>query len=134
MFCNTEVAYKYKMSSMQAALGLAQLERVEELVARKREIFAWYREELKDVRGLILNPEPAGTKNSYWMVTVILDPEYHLSKRDLMDLLALYQPRNNVPLDAATSPGTGIGLANLRERLRDRKRLFLVHSRRRFTV
>src|SRR5207244_1234968 len=34
MFWNTEVAFKYRMSSMQAALGLAQLERIEELVAR----------------------------------------------------------------------------------------------------
>ena len=42
MFFNTEVAYKYKMSSLQAALGLAQLERVDELVARKRQIFSWY--------------------------------------------------------------------------------------------
>ena len=38
MFFNHEVAYKYKMSSMQAALGLAQLERVEELLAQKRRI------------------------------------------------------------------------------------------------
>ena len=46
MFWNTEVGYKYKMSSMQAALGLAQLERVEELIVRKREIFTWYQKEL----------------------------------------------------------------------------------------
>src|SRR5665647_807553 len=46
MFYNTEVAYKYKMSSMQAALGLAQLERIDELVERKREIFKCYRKEL----------------------------------------------------------------------------------------
>src|SRR3984893_18247540 len=39
MFWNTQVAFKYRMSSMQAALGLAQLERLEELVARKRQIF-----------------------------------------------------------------------------------------------
>ena len=39
LFWNTEVAYKYKMSSMQAALGLAQLERIDELIERKREIF-----------------------------------------------------------------------------------------------
>jgi perosamine synthetase len=39
MFWNTEVAYKYKMSSMQAALGLAQLERIDELVECKRQIF-----------------------------------------------------------------------------------------------
>jgi dTDP-4-amino-4,6-dideoxygalactose transaminase len=37
-----EVAYKYKMSALQAAFGLAQLERIEELVARKRKIFPWY--------------------------------------------------------------------------------------------
>lgn len=55
MFWNTEVAYKYKMSSLQAALGLAQLERIEELVARKREIFAWYQQELGDIEGITLN-------------------------------------------------------------------------------
>src|SRR6266576_5644969 len=41
LFRNTEVAYKYKMSSMQAALGLAQLERIDELIEHKREIFDW---------------------------------------------------------------------------------------------
>jgi len=40
MFWNAEVGYKYKMSSMQAALGLAQLERIDELVERKRQIFS----------------------------------------------------------------------------------------------
>ena len=49
-FFNTEVAYKYKMSSMQAALGLAQLERIDELVQRKRDIFAMYREHLPTTR------------------------------------------------------------------------------------
>src|SRR3989304_2109034 len=42
MFLNTEIAYKYKMSSMQAALGLGQLEGIDELVPRKRQIFSWY--------------------------------------------------------------------------------------------
>lgn len=72
LFQNAEVGYKYKMSSMQAALGLAQIERVEELVARKREIFGWYREELGACEDVVLNVEPAGTRNSYWMVTAIL--------------------------------------------------------------
>ena len=44
---NSEVAFKYKMSSMQAALGLAQLERIDELIARKRQIFHWYRDEIE---------------------------------------------------------------------------------------
>ena len=57
---------------MQAALGLAQLERIDELIAHKREIFDWYREELSDIEGLTMNPEPGTTRNSYWMVTVVL--------------------------------------------------------------
>src|SRR2546421_4031984 len=46
MFFNHEVAYKYKMSSMQAALGLAQLVRIEELLEQKRRMFKWYEQEL----------------------------------------------------------------------------------------
>lgn len=86
-FWNHEIAYKYKMSSMQAALGLAQLERIEELVSRKRQIFSWYRERLAGLEGLTLNEEPPGTKNSYWMVTAILDPALGLTKDRLIPLM-----------------------------------------------
>ncbi|MEI6294248.1 MAG: DegT/DnrJ/EryC1/StrS family aminotransferase [Methanomicrobiales archaeon] len=87
MFWNAEVGYKYKMSSMQAALGLAQLERIDELVNRKRQIFGWYQENLQTVDGITLNCEPSGTKNSYWMVTAIFDPKFGLLKEDVMCLL-----------------------------------------------
>lgn len=80
-----EVGYKYKMSGLQAAFGLAQLERVEELIQRKRDIFGWYAERLKDVPGLSLNYEPPGTLNTYWMVTIVLDQSYGLTGKDLMD-------------------------------------------------
>ena len=73
LFFNTEVGYKYKMSSMQAALGLAQLERIEELVDRKRQIFSWYQSELDSISGLTINYEPDNVKNTYWMVTAIFD-------------------------------------------------------------
>lgn len=86
-FYNTEVAYKYKMSSMQAALGLAQIERVDELVRRKREIFDWYSSELEALDGIQLNSEPSGTRNSYWMVTVILHPRFALKKERLLELM-----------------------------------------------
>jgi len=89
LFHNTEVAYKYKMSAMQAALGLAQLERVEELVARKREIFDWYAEDLAATPGVTLNAETAHEKNSYWMVTVVVDAALGLDKRQLMAELDL---------------------------------------------
>ena len=105
MFWNTEVAYKYKMSSMQAALGLAQLERIDELMARKREIFGWYKEELSDIEGVALNPEPPGTKNGFWMVTVVLDERLGIDKDYLMramnernvDCRPFFHPLSSIP-------------------------------------
>jgi perosamine synthetase len=87
LFWNTEVAYKYKMSSMQAALGLAQLERIEELIARKRMIFKWYEERLSGIEGLKLNYEPPESKNTYWMVTIVVDENCRMRKEPLMELL-----------------------------------------------
>jgi perosamine synthetase len=88
MFWNAEVAFKYRMSGLQAALGLAQLERVEELVDKKRRIFGWYREALADRPWITLNTEPAGVKNSYWMVTAILPPHPDNEKETVMRRLA----------------------------------------------
>lgn len=90
MFWNTEVAHKYKMSSMQAALGLAQLERIDELIQRKREQFDWYKEELAGVNGITLNAEPLETFNTFWMVTIVFDPKLGLNKTQLMERLSLY--------------------------------------------
>lgn len=88
LFLNSEVGFKYKMSALQAAFGLGQIERVEELISRKREIFSWYESHLGGANGITLNAEPTGTKNSYWMVTVILDPALGLDKFALMSALA----------------------------------------------
>jgi perosamine synthetase len=88
VFYNYEVAYKYKMSSLQAALGLAQLERIEELITRKREIFGWYAEDLGQVKGVTLNYEAPGTRNTYWMVTALLDASFGIQKEALMSRLA----------------------------------------------
>ena len=109
MFYNSEVACKYKMSSMQAALGLAQLERVEELVARKREIFQWYQGGLTGLDAVTLNAEPAGTKNTYWMVTAILEDHPYLRKEMIMpkllqagiDTRPLFYPLSSLPAYAS---------------------------------
>jgi perosamine synthetase len=84
-YINDEIAFKYRMSAVTAALGVAQMERIDELITRKRQIFSWYKEGLAGVEGLTLNAEPQGTKNSYWMVTAIVDPSYGLPKARLME-------------------------------------------------
>jgi perosamine synthetase len=87
-FLNDEIGFKYKMSAVQAALGLAQLERIDALVARKREIFGWYARRLAGRPGLALNAEPDGVENSFWMVTVVPDARFGLDKFALMAALA----------------------------------------------
>jgi len=110
MFWNSEVAHKYKMSNMQAALGLAQLERIEELVARKREIFNWYKQRLGEVKVLTLNYEAPGVRNTYWMVTAIMDPDLGICKENLMkemiknniDTRPFFYPLSSLPAYAET--------------------------------
>ena len=83
-FLNHEVAFKYRMNAVTAALGLAQMERIESLIAYKRQLFGWYAERLGDLNDVALNVEPPGTLNSYWMVTAVPDPSLGLDKFDLM--------------------------------------------------
>jgi perosamine synthetase len=71
---NQEVAYKYKISSLQVALGLAQLQRIDELLARKREIFSWYLQELQGFPQVSLNQDLADVSSTYWMVTAVIQP------------------------------------------------------------
>lgn len=87
-FWNYEIAFKYKMSSFQAAFALGQLERLTELVERKRQIFRWYQERLEDCELLALNSEREHVKNSYWMVTVVLDSGLQIPKEELMTYLS----------------------------------------------
>ncbi len=104
-FYNHEVAFKYKMSSMQAALGLAQLERIDELVARKRKIFEWYRERLGNHPAITLNAEAPGTKNTYWMVTAIFDRKLEIPKLRWLELMSergidcrpFFHPLSSIP-------------------------------------
>jgi perosamine synthetase len=77
------VGFKYKMSNLQAAIGCAQMDRIEELIQRKREIFNLYRESLEAVPSLKMNPELAGTVNGAWMPTVVFTPEIGITREKL---------------------------------------------------
>lgn len=83
-FWNLGVGYKYKMSNFQAACGLAQLERIKELINKKRKIFSWYKKRLSKIPGLQLNVEPPHTKNTYWMVTIVFDKKYKVNKEKII--------------------------------------------------
>lgn len=86
-----EYGYKYKVSNLQAAMGCAQVERADELITKKRQIFSWYKEFLDDFP-CSLNPEPAGTKNSYWLPTAIIDKTLKFEREKLF----AFMKQNNI--------------------------------------
>ena len=91
MFWLDEISYKYRMSSLQAAMGLAQIERIDEIIKHKVDIFKFYKEELKCVEGLQLNYIPEDDVNNYWMVTIVWKyDEYRITKEELMEKLLNY--------------------------------------------
>jgi perosamine synthetase len=77
------VGFKYKMSNIQAAIGCAQLERIGELIGRKREILATYKSLLAELPGISMNPELEGTINGGWMPTLVFAPETGITREML---------------------------------------------------
>lgn len=77
------LGFKYKLSNVQAAIGCAQLERIDELTQRKRAILARYRQLLAGSPGLSMNPEPDGTVNGAWMPTVVFDRSTGVTREGL---------------------------------------------------
>jgi perosamine synthetase len=83
-FVTDEIGFKYRMSCLQAAFGRAQLSRIDELLAKKTQIFRWYEARLGDIPGIRLNYQHPRATNTFWMVTVAVDPSYGLTTRQMM--------------------------------------------------
>ena len=82
MYYNYEVTYKYMPFNLQAALGYAQFQRLDELVDKKREIWHMYQERLADVEDIQLNAEPEGVYNSVWITGLVFGKSHNLTKQE----------------------------------------------------
>jgi perosamine synthetase len=100
------VGFKYKMSNIQAAMGCAQIERIDELIARKREIFSYYRDRLSVLPHLSMNSEPADTINGAWMPTVVFDAKTTIER----DLLQATFARENIDARVFFWPLSSLGI------------------------
>ena len=102
------VGFKYKMSNIQAAIGCAQLERIDSLIARKREILAFYNQRLAHIPTICMNPEPEGTTNGAWMPTVAFHESANVSldalrnsfSRENIDARVFFHPLSSLPVFA----------------------------------
>ena len=69
-----EISDNYRFTNLQAAVGLAQLDRLDDFVGRKRAMGKYYTEQLKDIEGLILQIEKTDyADNIYWVYGIVLD-------------------------------------------------------------
>lgn len=99
------VGFKYRMSNLQAAIGCAQMERVNELIDRKRYIFTAYREALNALP-VTMNPQPKGTQNGFWMPTVVVDQGVDFDRKRLfsafrkegIDVREFFWPLSSLPM------------------------------------
>jgi perosamine synthetase len=86
-FVHDAVGFNYRMSSLQAAVGLGQLKHATEAIADKIRIADRYRKNLGGIAGLLLPPEAQGCKNSYWVFGVVIRPEFPSTRFQVQELL-----------------------------------------------
>lgn len=105
-FWPDEIGFKYKMSNIQAAIGCGQMERIDELTQRKREILSYYRENLKNIPQISLNSEKPNTTNGSWMPTVVFEEATKVTCEDLqqafhiqnIDARVFFSPLSGMPM------------------------------------
>lgn len=87
-YIHNEIGYNYRLTNIQAAIGVAQMEKVDEYLAAKRAIARRYYEGLSDVPGLTLPTEATWAKSAFWLYTVLVDAVvYGMGSRDLLHKL-----------------------------------------------
>jgi len=89
---HSELGYNYRMSNVLAAIGRGQLRVLDDRVAAKRRIFAWYQKTLSDLPGLSFMPEPSFGRATRWLTCVTIDPERFGATRD--DVLKAMEEEN----------------------------------------
>lgn len=101
-----EIGLKYKMSNLQAALGLAQLERIDDLIEKKKKIYSWYKNCLSEIEGLQLSIEKEWAKSIHWMTSLVINDSINIEREYLrkkllearIDTRPLFPPISQFPM------------------------------------
>jgi len=82
------LGYNYRMTNIQAALGVGQMERINQVIEQKRINAALYNKGLQNIPGITLPPEAAWAKNIYWLFSILVDEkEFGMSSKELGEQL-----------------------------------------------
>jgi len=86
-YIHHEVGYNYRLTNIQAALGLAQMECLDDYIARKRRIAKVYQKKLQGIPGLSLPQEAPWALSTWWLYTVVVDKAFGMDSRELLKAL-----------------------------------------------
>jgi perosamine synthetase len=87
-FWHKYIGFNYRMTNLQAAVGLAQVERLHMFVENRRRNAALYTELLKQIPGIVTPPEAGWAKNVFWMYSILVEDEFGMNRDQLRAYLA----------------------------------------------
>lgn len=104
-FLHQDAGYNFRLSSMQAAMGVVQVRRIEEIIAQKINLFRRYKERLQSVPGIQFPQEPIDGRHVHWMVGIRIREEFGCKRDNLrkyldeagIDTRTLFCPMNQQP-------------------------------------
>ncbi|MHA2292527.1 MAG: GNAT family N-acetyltransferase [Candidatus Hodarchaeales archaeon] len=108
-----EIGYNYQWTNIQSALTLAQMRRIDELVENRRQRGLWYRQRLQELGNISFNYDEPPVKNTYWIVTAILDKTFGFTKEKIInefqkynvDIRPFFYPISSMPAYAQYCKG-----------------------------
>ncbi len=99
------VGYNYKMPSLNASLGISQLNNLKKIISNKRKIFQFYKKIFQEIEGIYILEEPKNSVSNYWLNTIVLKKKYKSYKNTIIKSLIknkfycrpLWQPLHSLP-------------------------------------
>lgn len=88
-YWHTEVGFNYRMTNIQAAIGVAQLERIDDFISKKRWVASQYYQQLENIPSIKLPGEYGNVFSSYWLFTIELLGELASDRDELLRRLSL---------------------------------------------
>ena len=86
-YCHDYIGFNYRLTNMQAALGVSQLNRIDTLMARKRHIASLYMKLLHDIPGIVPQVEKRWARHAYWVFALLVNDEFSMDRDSLMSEL-----------------------------------------------
>lgn len=83
-YIHNQIGYNLRMPSLNAALGLAQIENLDKFINAKRMLFKKYLESFKNIKDISLFKEPINCKSNYWLQTIILSKKKSFLKKEIL--------------------------------------------------